>query len=381
MAIAVFDPVELANFHLTLKRNYEETLSKEDKKLALKDPHSKRPPRFCGLTVHFTIGCPYQCAYCYIYDMGFPITPKPYPLSPKQLVYAILNNPNFIAGRFGTLIAIGAVSEPFIFPDKAYKFLVELSKLQNPLQFSTKSYISPDLAHKLSKLNTSISPLVTIITLNHHDVLEPYAPSPELRLQSIRNLADVGFKVCVFIRPIIMGINDNEVKEIMLLAKDAGAKCVIIGSFRITYSIYNRFENLGLDIAVLKKKINLRLLRKFPQKQFVVPLPKSKKNEYIRYAHKIGLIPFKSACCANSFAAGVICPSICFETGFCTYCPNQCWKKPRPPLDRVMKALSILERTNIKISKNNERLLINNKKYRWLVQVLSRRITAYKPDL
>ena len=54
------------------------------------------------------------CAYCYIYDMGFPGSAKPYKLSPLQLAYAVATNPHVAVGPWGTLVATGSVTEPFL---------------------------------------------------------------------------------------------------------------------------------------------------------------------------------------------------------------------------------------------------------------------------
>jgi DNA repair photolyase len=92
----------------------EDKLSEEEKREARQDHHAKRPPRPCGITIHTGSGCPLACAYCYIYDMGFPGAVTPYKLSPIQLAYAIAVNPHVAIGPSGTLIAVGSVTEPFL---------------------------------------------------------------------------------------------------------------------------------------------------------------------------------------------------------------------------------------------------------------------------
>ncbi|MCR8473392.1 MAG: radical SAM protein [Crenarchaeota archaeon] len=369
----MFDPVELAFYHNETLKKYEEKLSEEQKQKALKDPHARRYPRPCGFTVHLVVGCPFDCTYCYIYDMNFDRTPKPVQLKPDELVYSLLKNPNFISGRWGSLIAIGSISEPFIFPELALDYLRELSMLGNPMQFSTKSYLSRSYSETLSHIKTTLNPLVTIVTIELTDILEPKAPSVDKRLETIRNLSSAGFKVSLFLRPIIAGVNYEEAETILKLAHEAGANAVIIGSFRITYRIYMRLKELGLNLRELEGRVNMRKLRKMPSKQFTVPLTQKERSKLILLAREIGLTPFKSACCSNSSNAGVTCPSICFETGFCTKCPNMCQERPRPAVARVKEALRILGLT-VCIENSNDRILISDRKYRSLVQVLSRRL-------
>ena len=374
-----FDPIDIAKKHIEKLKEYRTKLPPSSIKRALCDPHSKRLPRYCGLTVHFaTGGCPYRCSYCYIYDMGYTTEPRPYPLAPEELAFAILSNKNFISGRYGTLLAVGSVTEPFLYEDLAISYIKELSKLENPIQFSTKKFLTKTTTKILSGIKAPICPLVTIVTIEYVDVLEPYAPSIDLRLKTIENLKDAGLRVFLFLRPIIIGINYKEAFKIIDLISEYNIDGVVIGSFRITQRIYRKLRNLGLNLEKALSRVNQKLLSKYKHKQFTVPLTRKEKNALISYIRRRNLIPFKSACCANSYNAGVICPSICYETNFCTQCPNQCSSQEPPGIEKVEKALRILG-LSIKISKR-KRGIYTDKKFVKLVQTLSRRIAMpHKP--
>jgi len=334
-------PLEIINFKNKLLEQYEHILSEKEKIKALEDPHAFRSPRWCGITVHVAINCPYNCIYCYIEDMGFKHSkPIPYPLSGKELIYALLKNPAFLPGKTGTLIAIGSVSEPFSLPNKALEFIEELSKLGNPIQFSTKSYITPSLANKLATIDnenpSSINPLITVITIEKSNILEPLAPSPEKRFDSIKNLRDAGLKPVLFLRPIIPGVNDNEILDVLKKAKEAGAYGVVFGSFRITERILRKLENVGLNTALIKQRV-----KKIDYRQRAINLPE--KEKFIQLAKNIGLIPWKSACCANSWNAQVPCASACFIDGPTTRCPNLCaFPKNSADKNELAKALDLL---------------------------------------
>ena len=74
-------------------------LNKHDYLVAINDPHARRLPRACGITIHTAIGCPNACLYCYIQDMGFEFKEaKPYPLNEIQIVIALLANEYFLPG-------------------------------------------------------------------------------------------------------------------------------------------------------------------------------------------------------------------------------------------------------------------------------------------
>lgn len=53
--------------------------------------------------------------------------------------------------------------------------------------------------------------------------MEPRTSSPAARLRAVKALADAGVSVGVMIAPVIPGLNDSEIPEILADAKDAGA--------------------------------------------------------------------------------------------------------------------------------------------------------------
>jgi DNA repair photolyase len=54
--------------------------------------------------------------------------------------------------------------------------------------------------------------------------MEPGAPSPANRLETMRRLAEAGVSVGVGLAPIIPGLNESQIPEILGLAAEAGAK-------------------------------------------------------------------------------------------------------------------------------------------------------------
>lgn len=292
---------------------------------ALSDPHARRPPRPCGLTVHPGRGCPNACLYCYVPDVlgTGPTEPEPTPLSGLEMVYALLANPYFVPGRMGTFLAMGAVCDP-LHPLLVSKTLgimrAVAAHLGNPIQFSTKMPIDASLAKEMPK-DISISPLITIVTMEGARELEPKAPPPWERLEAIRELRKAGLKPMLFLRPLIPGLVELELEDLLSEARSAGAVGVVVGSLRVSRAILARLARLGLD-----RPIRSRLRGPVGDSLVVVPCP-DLKAKAIRLAREKGLVAFKAACCANAFCAQVPCTGLCWLRGFCTNCPNQCTKK------------------------------------------------------
>ncbi|MGC8953917.1 MAG: radical SAM protein [Desulfurococcus sp.] len=285
-------------------------LNDEEKKASLRDPHSKRAPRPCGLTIHTGIGCTMGCSYCYIGDMGFPTNSiKPYPLSGVQLVYALLNNKYFLPGERGTLIAIGSVTEPFhpAVLVKTLEYIWAVKKyLGNYIQFSTKAYISMNTALKVAAIDPGISPLITLVSINYSSELERNAPRPEIRLESIRNLREAGLKPVLFLRPIIPGITDKEYVEIIDKAAEYGAVGVVAGGLRVTPRIISNLKEAGADIREIERRLRIPLEKMREGVQYNIDVADIKKN-IAAYTRRKGLKYFPLACMANIYSHGESC--------------------------------------------------------------------------
>lgn len=285
----------------------ESRLDERELRQALEDHHARREPIPCGMTIHTGIGCNYGCLYCYVPDMGFPLKPRPYPLNGLQLAYSLLSNPYIVPSVMGTMLAFGSVTEPFL-PETVEKTLEYLeavkSWLGSPTQLSTKAYIDKELAKSIkTKAENRLSVLVTIITIRHARILEPGAPEPSKRFESIENLSFYGIHTTLFLRPIIPGITEKNLDIILEKAKASGAQGVVTGSLRITIGILRRLKAAGIDVAEL-------LLRapRHPRGRDQVPIRTDdiKKIVWVK-AREYGLKVYPSACSANMDSHGLSC--------------------------------------------------------------------------
>jgi len=322
---------ELERAKVLARSRLESSLSHESVLRARSDFHARRSPRPCGLTVHPGLGCSAQCAYCYVEDMGFDFGAiRPYALTGSELAYALLSNPHFFPTLSGTYLAFGSVTEPLhpVVLDRTMSYLSSVSGwLGNPCQLSTKFPVSERVAARIASLRGSpINPLVTIVTLERSRLLEPRAPDPALRLESIRVMRRAGLKPMLFLRPIIPGVNDDELDDIVSAAKEAGAYGVVVGGLRVTRRILERLERLGLDTREIRRRLTSK-----PVGAAQVPVAtEDLKREAIEEAKRRGLVPFRSACCANTYnvllqrGVRVPCAGLCFLTDLCTSCPVNC---------------------------------------------------------
>jgi DNA repair photolyase len=267
-------------------------LSEGERQAAARDPHARRPPRPCGMTVHTGINCPLACAYCYIYDMGFSGAVKPYPLMPIQLAYAIAVNPHVAIGASGTLIAVGSVTEPFLPETRelAVGYMRAIAEhLGNPIQVSTK------MPPRELAVNQRVDVLVSVTDASGR--LEPRAPRPLERLAAGAELMRRGASVTLFVRPVVPGVTDREISRLLSIARDLGYSRVVFGTLRVTERIARRLAAFGVDVTPYVRELH-------PRRQ--VPVKYSKAG-LVKLARDCGFEVLPSSCASNVTAHGQAC--------------------------------------------------------------------------
>ncbi len=283
-----------------LLEEFHSLLSDDEILYARRDSHAFRRPRPCGLTVHTGVGCPYKCTYCYIYDMGFPDKISKYPLKPEALIYAILLNRYFYPTKYGTLIALGSVTEPFHPVTKEYTLeCIKLisSKLGNPLQASTKALLDEDYVRMLASYAPYISILISIPLYKWSRILEPYAPKVELRFETMKLLSDYGIHVTLFFRPIIPHASEDDLEIILDKSIEAGVRRVIFGTLRISKNILHKFREYKEIYNLIIKRI--KDLSRLDSIRFIDIYIRDLKDRFSGIARSKGFKVYPSACSAN----------------------------------------------------------------------------------
>jgi DNA repair photolyase len=181
-------------------------------------------------------GCIHACTYCYArashtylgYDSGpdfeHEIVVK---TNAVELLRYEIQHPKMR----GQTIVTGTVSDPYQPAEAQYRLTHDSIEVllgsRNPVSITTKSSLivrDIDLLGEMAR-GPGCTVNVTITTVDHEIArkLEPRAPSPTQRLAAIRQLADAGVEVGVFVGPVFPGLTDEPEQLENLAASVAGA--------------------------------------------------------------------------------------------------------------------------------------------------------------
>src|SRR5258708_37366015 len=114
-----------------------------------------------------------------------------------------------------------------------------------PVSTMTKSALvlrDTDLWSRLAEMNAG-RVTITLVTLDADlaQKLEPRASAPAGRLRAIRELSAAGIPVSVNIAPIIPGLTDTELPQILQAISEAGARRAAWVFLRLPYQIKDLF--------------------------------------------------------------------------------------------------------------------------------------------
>jgi len=144
------------------------------------------------------------------------------------------------------------------------KCLEVLYEFKNPAGVITKSHLITrdiDLFARMAKENL-IMAMLSITTLDA-DVsrrMEPRAASPQRRLDALRQLSSAGVPCGVMVAPIIPGLTDHEIPQILSEAAAAGAKTCGYVPVRLPFAIKDMFDEwLGQHFPDRKNKVLNRI--------------------------------------------------------------------------------------------------------------------------
>jgi DNA repair photolyase len=201
-------------------------------------------------------GCEHGCVYCYArpshaymglspgLDFESKLFIKP---NAAALLREELTAPNYQART----IALGANTDPYQPIERDYRItraVIEvLSEFNHPFGIVTKSatvlrdmdLLKPLAEKGLVKVAVSLTTLDSKLARD----MEPRASTPMKRLSAIDILSKAGIPTVVMMGPIIPGLNDAEIENILKAARNAGAREAGYTMLRLPLEVKDIFKD------------------------------------------------------------------------------------------------------------------------------------------
>jgi DNA repair photolyase len=199
--------------------------------------HNESPDVGFSWSVNPYRGCFHACAYCYArpsheylsFGAGTDFERK---IVVKTRAPELLREA-FDAPRWkGELVAFSGVTDCYQPLEASYtltrRCLEVCVAYRNPAAIITKAPLIErdlDLLKELSRVaHLGISVSVPFWDEAKARAIEPFVTTPARRLRTIERLAAAGLRVGVMVAPIIPGLNDEDVGDVLRAARDSGAK-------------------------------------------------------------------------------------------------------------------------------------------------------------
>lgn len=199
-------------------------------------------------------GCAHGCAYCYArpsheywgFGAGTDFERK---LMVKhnapELLRAVFDKKSWTGEQLvfsGNTDCYQPIERKFELTRRCLQVCLEY---RNPAFIITKSALVERDIDVLTQLHESAFLGVAIsIPFWNADVaraVEPYAPTPQRRVEAIRKLSAAGITVGVFVSPMIPGLADSDIIPILEAAREAGACAAYSGMVRLPGAVKQVF--------------------------------------------------------------------------------------------------------------------------------------------
>jgi DNA repair photolyase len=201
-------------------------------------------------------GCEHGCIYCYArptheylgFSAGLDFESKiMVKTNAPDLLRAELESP---AWKPQTLVMSG-VTDPYQPIEKKLRItrgcLEVLAKFRNPVAIITKNRLVTrdiDVLSELVKYNAvAVNVSVTSLDPKLQRVLEPRTSSPQARLDAVGQLRDAGIPTGVMVAPVIPGLTDHEIPNILDACANAGAQFAGYTIVRLPWAVAPLFEH------------------------------------------------------------------------------------------------------------------------------------------
>ena len=200
-------------------------------------------------------GCEHGCVYCYArpahayvdlspgLDFESKLFSKP---NAAEVLRKELNSARYKCSP----ISLGANTDAYQPIERKLKItrsvLEILHECNHPVTIVTKSSLVErdfDLLGQMAEKNLAqVFISITTTDRNLARTMEPRAAAPQRRLETIRRLHDAGIRAGVMVAPIIPGLNDSEIEDIVTAAAEAGAQTAGYVMLRLPREVRELFK-------------------------------------------------------------------------------------------------------------------------------------------
>jgi DNA repair photolyase len=200
-------------------------------------------------------GCAHGCAYCYARPsheyLGFGSGTD----FERRLVVKP-RAPELLAQAFerkswrGDLLVVSGNTDAYQPIEARFELtrrcLEVCADYRNPVHIITKSTLVERDLDVLARLAEHASVGVSVSVTFWDDAvaraIEPYAPPPRRRVETIRRLSEAGIPVMVHVAPLILGLSDRDLVPILEAAREAGAISAMSMPVRLPGNVAEVFE-------------------------------------------------------------------------------------------------------------------------------------------
>ena len=218
-------------------------------------------------------GCEHGCIYCYArpsheflgYSAGLDFETK---IVVKKDVATLLKKELLKKSWEPQVIALSGNTDPYQPVERRFQLtracLEVLAWHRNPAALITKNYLVTrdlDLLQEMAERNlVNVSISITSLKPEITGVMEPRTSRPARRLKAIEELAKRGVPVGVMVAPVVPGLTDEEMPEIVKAAADHGALWAHYVMLRLPGAVRELFvEWVGNEFPDRKNRIINRL--------------------------------------------------------------------------------------------------------------------------
>ena len=200
-------------------------------------------------------GCEHGCIYCYARPshefLGLSAG-----IDFETQIFVKDNAPELLRNELGKkkwepqTIAISGNTDCYQPAEKHFKLtrkcLEVLRDFRNPVGIITKNHLVTrdiDILRELASFNAALA-VISVTTLDTElaGIMEPRTSRPFLRLKAIEELSEAGIPVMVLVAPVIPGLTDHEIPEIIKSSANAGAERAAYVMLRLPYAVKDLFS-------------------------------------------------------------------------------------------------------------------------------------------